>query len=169
MDRATLKNEINQKFGGKIRVRVGGILIENEQVLLIKHEAIGKAEYLWAPPGGGIDFGQDAPSALKREFLEETGLEIAVGDLLLVNEFIDNPLHAVELFFEVHRVGGELALGSDPEMEKGQILSKLSFFDLNAVKHMHPHHIHTIFHSIKSWKELFNPIRYFNFVNKSIK
>ena len=165
----SVKEEINLKFGGKVRPRVGGILIEDNCVLLLKHEHIGRGGYLWAPPGGGIEHGQSVEEALKREFLEETGLEIEIKNLLLVNEFIDDPLHALELFFEVKRISGRLQLGSDPEMETGQILSKAAFFSIENLKKEENIHIHNIFHGINSFNELYNTKGYFKFVNNSIK
>jgi 8-oxo-dGTP diphosphatase len=36
-----------------------------------------------------------------------------------VKEFIKLPWHAVELYYHVKRVGGELKLGSDPELPEG--------------------------------------------------
>lgn len=164
-----IKEEINQKFGGRVRTRVGGVLIENEEVLLVKHNFIGQADYLWAPPGGGIEHGQSAEEALKREFLEETGLKIEVGRLIAINEFIDLPLHAIELFFAVNATNNDFKLGRDPEMEKGQILSDIQFFSLEKLKNEKSSRIHNIFHNIKSFQELFNTKGYFKFVNKYIK
>ena len=34
------KEVLNKQFGGKVRVRVGGILIQNDEILLLKHTAI---------------------------------------------------------------------------------------------------------------------------------
>ena len=59
------RESVNHKFGGKVRVRVGGILIENDQILLLKHEGVGKKEFLWSPPGGGMEFGENAEENLK--------------------------------------------------------------------------------------------------------
>lgn len=95
---ANARESVNQKFGGKVRVRVGGILIEDNKILLLKHEGVGKMEYLWSPPGGGMEFGENAEENLKREFLEETGLNIRVDEMLFMNEFINYKIHAIELF-----------------------------------------------------------------------
>lgn len=166
---AIAKESVNRKFGGKVRVRVGGILIENDQILLLKHEGVGKKEYLWSPPGGGIEFGDDAEENLKREFFEETGLIIHVYELLFVNEFMNDKIHAIELFFKVKKTGGILKLGKDPEMENQQILSDLAFFDENKLINTENDYLHNMFIGINKPQEVLNLKGYFKFVNNSIK
>ncbi len=163
------KESINQLFGGKIRVRVGGILIKDSKILLLKHEGVGPADYLWSPPGGGLEFGENAENELKREFLEETGLEIEVNQLLFVNEFINSNIHAIELFFKVNHTGGSLALGTDPEMMENQILSDLRFFDENNLANEQKNRLHNMFHAINKPEEVLNLTGYFKFVNNSLK
>ena len=70
------QEEITSIYHGKVRPRVCGILIENNSILLVKHEGLGSAGTLWIPPGGGIEFGETAQEALKREFQEEVDLQI---------------------------------------------------------------------------------------------
>lgn len=166
---AKARESVNQKFGGKVRVRVGGILIEENKILLLKHEGVGKKEYLWSPPGGGLDFGDDAEKNLQREFVEETGLQIRVGKLLFVNEFITKKIHAIELFFEVEKTGGILKLGNDPEMGNQQILSDLAFFDENKLINTEKDYLHNMFIGINKPQEVLNLKGYFKFVNNSIK
>lgn len=110
------KEAILARYGGKIRVRVSGLLVIDGKLLLLKHRGLGTAGYLWLPPGGGVDFGESLADALKREFIEETGLSIQVGERKFIYEFRHERLHAIELFYEVFLIGNqELALGSDPE------------------------------------------------------
>ena len=78
-----MQNIIHATFGGKVRVRACGILIKEDAVLLLKHEGIGKEGYLWAPPGGGVEFNETIETTLKREFKEECGIEIKVEELFV--------------------------------------------------------------------------------------
>jgi 8-oxo-dGTP diphosphatase len=166
---AEAKESINQKFGGKVRVRVGGILVENNKILLLKHEGVGNKEFLWSPPGGGLEFGQNAEENLRREFREETGLDIKVLELLFVNEFINDKIHAIELFFRIEKTGGIAKLGNDPEMGNQQILSDLAFFDENKLINTEKDYLHNMFIGINKPQEVLNLKGYFKFVNNSIK
>ncbi|WMN11359.1 NUDIX hydrolase [Marivirga salinae] len=166
---ANAKESVNRKFGGKVRVRVGGILIEKNKILLLKHEGVGKKEFLWSPPGGGMEFGENAEENLKREFFEETGLNILVQELLFVNEFMNDKIHAIEFFFKVEKTGGILKLGNDPEMGNQQILSDLAFFDENKLINTENDYLHNMFIGINKPQEVLNLKGYFKFVNNSIK
>ncbi len=163
------KESINHQFGGKVRIRVGGILIENDKVLLLKHQGVGPDQYLWSPPGGGMEFGQDAEENLVREFKEETFLDVQVNKFLFVNEFKDDKIHAIELFFQVTKTAGELSLGRDPEMKENQILSEIKFFDYNDLKKVQKNRLHNMFHAINKPQEVFNLTGYFKFVINSLK
>lgn len=149
-------------YQGKVRVRTCGFFIVNERVLLLKHEGIGSDGFLWSPPGGGVEFGQNAKSTLLREFKEETGLDVVVGDFLFVNEHIDKIHHATELFFEVRPKGGTLKLGIDPEL-KTQILTDIRFFSMSEIKQLPPTSVHSIFSKIKNLRELRELRGYYNF------
>lgn len=166
---ANARESINQTFGGAVRVRVAGILIENSEILLLKHEGVGSKEFLWSPPGGGMEFGSDAESNLKREFFEETGLSINVSSLLFINEFINEKIHAIELFYKVEKTGGILKLGIDPEMGNQQILSDLAFFDEKRLINTGNDYLHNMFIGINKPQEVLNLKGYFKFVNNSIK
>lgn len=140
--------QIVETFGNKLRVRVCGILIKNDSIVLVKHHNLGGTGTLWAPPGGGMNFGESVHETLVREFKEETNLDIEVGELLLVTEYLDKPLHAVELFFGVSYAGGELKTGYDPEMKKTQIISVVEFVPFNVLKDMNNDILHKVLHDI---------------------
>src|SRR5689334_5027378 len=60
------------------RVAVFGIIIEEGRVLLCRRRDIG----WWNLPGGGMELGETVDEALRREMLEETGLDVEVGRLV---------------------------------------------------------------------------------------
>ena len=150
-----MEKKIIEKFGNKLRVRVCGILIENERILLVKHKSIGQNGILWAPPGGGMQFNENAEDNLKREFEEETGLKILVDRFLFTHEFLQPPLHAVELFFEVSRSQGELKKGIDPEMNiDEQIITDVSFLNFDQIKSIESNSLHYILRIIGNLNDL---------------
>ena len=158
-----MKDPIGRQYGNKLRVRVSGLLIEEEKILLVKHKGLGGG-HLWAPPGGGMEYGSSAEENLKREFLEETGLEVRVLKLQFVNEFIKSPLHAIELFFLVEREGGKLKLGSDPESDKNhQILEAINFFSFAEIVAMKENELHNLFRHCRSISGLLKMNGYFNY------
>jgi len=157
-----LIKEIRENFGERLRLRVSGILIEAEEVLMVRHKGLSEAGFFWSPPGGEVNFGESLRDALAKEFLEETGLEIAVEEFLFVNEFYHHPLHAVEVFFRVKKTGGTLQVGFDPELPGDrQIIDEVRFFNsTDLVKHQGAQ-IHSIFKNIEHPKHLLNLKGYF--------
>lgn len=154
--------EIEELYGGRTRIRVCGICTQKESVLLIKHLGIGDLGELWIPPGGGIEFGETAENALVREFREECGVDITVGKLLFVNEFLKKPLHAVELFFEVKITAGEIKKGYDPEVDKEhQIINEVRFVTFKELNQLPNSKRHSILHGKISEKILLNMFGYF--------
>ena len=62
--------------------RVAGVAVSEDRVLLHRSEH----DEFWALPGGRIQVGETAADALAREMREETGTDVAVGELLWVVE-----------------------------------------------------------------------------------
>ncbi|MDQ0206859.1 NUDIX domain-containing protein [Alkalicoccobacillus murimartini] len=69
-----------------IRVRAGAIIIERERILLIKYSDQHGMHYNL--PGGGIEPGEAAEQAVKRELREEACVDIRVGELAFVYEYL---------------------------------------------------------------------------------
>lgn len=83
------------------RVRVAGILIENNKILLIEH--LKKNKKYWLVPGGGVDWGESTAEALIREYKEETNLDITVEKFLFLSETIapNKKKHVINLYFQI--------------------------------------------------------------------
>jgi 8-oxo-dGTP diphosphatase len=140
---------IIEHFGNKLRVRVCGLCIENNRVLLVNHHSLNYKHDFWGPPGGGMEFGSSAAENLKREFYEETGISIEVEEFLFVHEYLKPPLHAIELIFQVRRVGGHLKIGHDPEMKMDeQIIKDVRFVPIDHLELMEKDTIHHLFKNV---------------------
>ncbi len=103
------------KFKPRLAARA---LILHEDRLLLVNAYPGARLGLWCAPGGGCEAGQSLPENLAREVMEETGLTIAVGPPVLVNEFHDpdTGFHQVDLFFRCTLIEGDLDdTWTDPE------------------------------------------------------
>ena len=158
-----MQDFVAKAYGGKIRQRVGGICLRKKigktQILLIKHQGLGKP-YFWIPPGGGIEFGETAKNALCREFLEETGLIIEIQKFLGISEFLNLPLHTYELFFMVDVKGGNLKQGIDPETDiDKQVIQKISWLSLEELAQIPEQYKHPILHNFDE-KRLMNFIQF---------
>ncbi len=66
-------------------VRVYGLLEQQASVLVLREPFAGKDIYKF--PGGGMEFGESTYDTLKREFQEELGLEIEVGEHIYTQDF----------------------------------------------------------------------------------
>lgn len=101
---------------GLPRIRVGALVVQDHKVLLVRHRKAGR-EY-WMLPGGGVETGEGLHEALARELLEETGLSIVPGELLLAVDTIapEHTRHIVHLTFAAEVVGGKLIGSIDPRV-----------------------------------------------------
>lgn len=127
MKKVICHNHANEEFeveASKLKFRpsVYGILIEDDKVLLSRQ---------WDGydfPGGGIELDETIEEALKREFFEETGLQVEPLQVIdchtsffhpglwekLKDEYWNCPL----IYYFVKKVGGELSTANFDEEEK---------------------------------------------------
>ena len=89
-----------------ITVRVYGILIDSTHGLLVSDEFI-RGNYFTKLPGGGLEFGEGTRACLVREFMEETGLTVTVGEHLYTTDFFqisafNNKDQIISIYYHVH-------------------------------------------------------------------
>lgn len=80
-------NEINN--WAKIthfNIRVYGIWIDREQQILLTDEKMGNL-YITKFPGGGLEYGEGIADCLKRECMEELGVNISIGSHIYTTDF----------------------------------------------------------------------------------
>ncbi len=156
--------DIKTIYGDRTRIRVCGIAIHQNKLLLVRHEGLGEKGQLWSFPGGGLEFGEDVKQCLTREFKEETGLDIEVGEQLFIYEFLQVPLHAIEIYFHVTIRDGILRTGHDPEVGMDeQHLKEARFVTFDELQVMDTRIKHKILQRVNSKAMLLNLSGYFKF------
>lgn len=97
------------------KVGVGVMLVENERLLLVRRR-MDPEKGKWCLPGGYLDYGEDPKATAAREMLEETGLEVVIGELVDVCH-LREPKGGASLFllYKGKRTGGHLVAGDDAD------------------------------------------------------
>jgi ADP-ribose pyrophosphatase YjhB (NUDIX family) len=93
---------------------VGALVYDDQRRLLVVRRANEPGRGLWSIPGGRVEPGEDDPTAVAREVVEETGLEVEVGRLVGEVER-DGPNGKLFVIrdYQAQAVGGALEAGDD--------------------------------------------------------
>lgn len=111
------------------RIRVTGILVENENILLVNQKV--SANRSWSLPGGKLEQGETLEEGVVRELFEETGLKVRVIKLLYVCDKIDSAPQILHVTFLLERVGGEIKLPTN-EFDENTIYD-VKMIDINKL------------------------------------
>jgi 8-oxo-dGTP diphosphatase len=90
----------------RFNLRVYGVLInERDEVLLADEQRNGYAFTKF--PGGGLEWGEGITDCLKREFQEELGIDIVVGELFYLTDFFQQSAFSendqlISTYYRVH-------------------------------------------------------------------
>lgn len=90
----------------RFNIRVYGILKDKNNRVLVSDELI-RGEYFTKFPGGGLEFGEGTRDCLKREFKEETNLDVTIGEHIYTTDYFQmsafNKDHQIiSIYYWVH-------------------------------------------------------------------
>lgn len=138
-------------YENKLRIRVCGLIIHNDQLLLVKHNLKGKKFY--APPGGSIEFGERMEDALIREVYEETYIKVESSKFQFITQYVAPPLHAIEVFFLIKEWKGIPQSGHDPEGDIN-IIEEVNWFSMNKLKQFKKDELHHALHNCNNLRDI---------------
>lgn len=115
--------------------RYQGAIIQNHQILLIKHHEHKTGHEYWIIPGGGREDGETEEECVRREMKEETSFDVRVVSLLT-----DEPQRYPGSIYQrlktylCELLGGEAKPGFEPEPEHAGHYSivEAKWFDLRS-------------------------------------
>ena len=111
-------------------MRARAIIFDNQKVLLI-HRVKNGSEY-WVFPGGGVDNKEKADEAVKRECLEELGLNVLVKHL--IDKCVNNK-GQMEHYYLCSIVDGKLGsgIGDEAKIKDPENVYLLEFVSLEKL------------------------------------
>ncbi len=114
-----------------ISIRPAILIIENQQILTMQYNYGGQEVYNL--PGGNLELGEHLSDALAREMQEELGIEVSVGEMILVGEvyFEERKKHTLHLLFEGKITAGVPTL--NPKETSALAIKWLNINDLDKV------------------------------------
>ncbi|HUB42973.1 MAG TPA: NUDIX domain-containing protein [Streptosporangiaceae bacterium] len=116
-----------------VRIRCAGLLMRDGRILM---ESLVDAER-WSPVGGGLEPGETVPEAIQREFREELGWDVTVGEMVVVTDDLfandGRSEHAITFFALVEGGPGDGALPPRPPGEDHQELAWIPLAQLGEL------------------------------------
>ena len=95
---------VDESYYPKRRVTVRAIVLHQGKLLCVRQKhydgnIITEAD-VWCLPGGGLELDETITDGVRREMVEETGVEPVLGNLLYVQQFKYDGIESLEFFFE---------------------------------------------------------------------
>ena len=138
------------------RVCVRGVIYRDGELFAQRLKKTDKENDFWCTPGGGLDLGESLHEGLRREMIEETGVEPRIGKLLFIQQFGDEHEEQLEFFFLIENTEDyeviDLANTTHGEIE----IEEFGFID-SATTNILPAYLQTL--DIKSYIDSIVPLQ----------
>jgi 8-oxo-dGTP pyrophosphatase MutT (NUDIX family) len=99
------------------RISAGAIVMQEDQVLLVRYNDAGGRSYL-VGPGGGVLSNESLHQAVVREVREETGLDVSPQKVVFVEDLLSQRHRIVKVWFLCNLIGGKL-VNTQGALEEG--------------------------------------------------
>jgi 8-oxo-dGTP diphosphatase len=112
----------------KLFVGAKAVIVEGGKILVLREAKYdeGTNEGKWDVPGGRINPEEPILDGLRREVMEESGLEVEVGEVLVVHETFPSikgeDCHIVRIYYQAKPLSGKVILS--PDHDKYEWVSK---------------------------------------------
>ena len=102
------------------------VIVQTGRTVLLGRRDRGQYKGAWCIPCGHLEWGEEVRTGAKREFLEETGLQVEIGPVYTVHSNFHNPQSlTVGIWFRGSVIGGSLHAADD--------LDDVDYFPLDAL------------------------------------
>ncbi len=111
----------------RFTIRIYGILLDENKRILVSDEFI-RGNYFTKFPGGGLEIGEGTRDCLKREFKEETGLDVVVDEHIYTTDYFQPSAfnasdQIISIYYFVHA----------EKLNELQIKTKVFDFELHQI------------------------------------
>jgi len=121
---------LEQKTNNLPKVVVGGLIYQNEKILICQRKEEGDHPLKWEFPGGKLKDNENNQEALKRELKEELSIEI--NEMIYFDEYLYEYKKLSKIlklvFFQIFQFEGEIQNKVHQQL-KWIVISKLGDYD----------------------------------------
>jgi 8-oxo-dGTP diphosphatase len=98
------------------RIAAGAIVVRDDRILLVRYRDPDRGTYLVAPGGGVLEHESVADAAV-RETFEETGVRVASGPVLLIEDILATHFKMCKVWIGCDVVGGDVSATEGAQRE----------------------------------------------------
>jgi len=112
------------------RIAAGGIIIKNKKNLLVRYKSNENGSFL-AAPGGAVEDNENIIKAIKREVLEETGINVEPVSVLMIEDLDCNNFKMCKIWMSCKYISGDI---QKTQEAKSEGIIEIGWFSENDIK-----------------------------------